>query len=245
MQRAAKYVVGLTAFLSTPLLAQEPAATLRYEVASIKPHPKTGQDRMDGTNFPNGRMTATFLSLADLVRSAYDVSSEQLSGGPSWIYTERFDVNASAPADRTYSEQDFRFMLQALLLERFALKLHRETRDVPAFALTVSRNGSRLKESAAEEKSAATVRPGLIQFSKVSLGALTATLPQFLGRPVVDRTGLPEKYYTFALEWGADATFTGPSIFTALEEQLGLKLDAIRAPQEFIIIHEASPPTAN
>jgi uncharacterized protein (TIGR03435 family) len=148
-------------------------------------------------------------------------------------------------------------MMQSLLAERFQLKIHREKKDMQIYALVVGKNGPRLKQSAPDEKSAATITNGLIIFSKVALPALAYNLSQLLDRPVMDRTALSENYYDFKLQWAPDSPSAldsnslsrsgngGPSIFTAIQEQLGLKLESVSAPQEILVVDHAERPSEN
>jgi uncharacterized protein (TIGR03435 family) len=230
-----------------------------FEVASIKLHVPTGQDRIGGTNFPGGRVTASFVTLRDLIISAYDLRPDQISGGPGWIYSDRYDLVAKAAGNGTPTEEELHQMMRSLLADRFRLQIHRQMKEMPVYALLVGKNGPKLKQSASDEKSSAIISQGQIIFSKIALPALAYNLSQFLDRPVLDRTGLSENYYDFKLEWTPDSnptatdpnsisvrsSYSGPSIFTAVQEQLGLKLESVRAPQEILVIDRAERPSEN
>jgi uncharacterized protein (TIGR03435 family) len=157
---------------------------------------------------------------------------------------------AKAAGEATPSEESIRQMMQALLADRFKLKLHRQTKDMPVYALVVGKNGPKLKRSALDAKSSATISNGQIIFSRVALPALAYNLSQMLDRPVLDRTSLSENYYDFKLEWTPDGSPPAPgsnasSIFTAVQEQLGLKLESARVPQEILVVDHAERPSEN
>jgi uncharacterized protein (TIGR03435 family) len=220
-----------------------------------------------------------------LLTLAYDVREFQISGGPGWISTERYDIMAKAgDASDSGSSDDPRKMtdeqrkavadqmrerLRALLAERFQLTSHRETKEQSVYALVVGKSGSKLQESQMKEGDAGRGRMmmGRGQFSGqgVALQMLTQSLSSQLGRPVIDRTGLKGNF-DFKLEWtpdpgqsggpfggglppGADAPpppdSNGPSVFTALQEQLGLRLESQKGPVEMLVIDKVEKPSEN
>jgi uncharacterized protein (TIGR03435 family) len=219
---------------------------------------------------------AVGVTLRRLVGGAYD--GLQVLGGPAWIDSDRFDINARASGDVPPSE--IVRMVRSLLTDRFKLVLHTETREMPVYLLTTSRGdrrpGPSLRES--DAKCAQDARnyvpqlaPGPPPCGDFRLGAraLTArgmTMPRLAGvlrgrvdRPVLDRTDLAAAY-DLELEWSSDLglqqappgaagasalTPEGVSLFTALQEQLGLKLDPARGPVDVIVIDSAEPPTSN
>jgi uncharacterized protein (TIGR03435 family) len=255
--------------------AQPAPAPLTFEVASVKP--SGGDDHRVGIQFmPGGGLRTTGTTLKFLVTFAYDVRDFQVSGGPGWINSDRFDIVAKsergspeseAPADlrnmtdaqmKTTAEQ-MRLKLQALLADRFQLTLHHETKEQPVYALVVGKNGSKLKESevkAGERRRMMRMGRSELNAEGVAIDMLTNTLSNVLGRPVIDRTGLKGNY-DFKLQWtpdpgqsggpfggppppGADAPPppdpNGPSIFTAVQEQLGLRLESQKGPVDLIVI---------
>jgi uncharacterized protein (TIGR03435 family) len=164
----------------------------------------------------------------------------------------RFDIAAKAEGDAPRSEEEFRQMLQSLLRDRFHLATHRETRDTPVYALVMDKGGPKFRESAPDAN-------GVLRMARRSqITASGGTMAQLVGwfsnlnevdRPVVDQTGLPGRY-DFMLEWsnsfaGDALDSTLPSIFTAIREQLGLKLEPRRAPLEILVIDHAEMPTSN
>jgi uncharacterized protein (TIGR03435 family) len=240
----------------------------RFEVASIKEN-KTN-DGIVSIQTQKGRYLARGFTLAALIRNAYRVQEFHIVGGPEWINTERFDVEA------TFAEVDapqVNLMLRALLAERFKLAVHNEERERPIFALTLARAdkrlGPQLQQSATDCATAkgpdacgSTVAPGFIrlrgrtmaQFAE-SLSTLTIT-GSSLNRLILDRTGLagsfnvtlkftPENIPPAGIPGVPPVDPNGPSIFTALQEQLGLKLEATNAMVPVLVVDSASRPTPN
>jgi len=247
--------------LSWVLHAQPAPPPATFEVVSIKP------SRPDAVGMffrpqPGGGLRTTNITVKMLLFYAYGVREFQISGGPAWIDSARYDITAKAepspgsdspPGDQTGKR------VQAMLTDRFHLAFHRETKEAPVYALVVARSGPRLKEDREGEVqrirvSPATTRQGQAQIDVQAspVRALTGALANTLGRPVLDKTGLPGKY-DLHLEWtpeparaAADPSLPdGPSIFTALHEQLGLRLDSQRAPVEMLIIDHVEKPSEN
>lgn len=248
------------------------SSQLRFDVASVKVN--NANDGIVFNQAQKGRYTLVGYTLAALIRSAYRVQEFQIVGGPEWINSQRFNVEATyAENPGVPSQTDL--MLRTLLAERFKLTLHNETRERPVFALVLARTdrrlGSQLEKVAidcATAKGAAacstSVGPGFIrlrgrtmtQFAE-SLSTLTIT-GSSLNRLIVDRSGL-DGQYNLTLKFtpenippqgSAPPGFpqvdpNGPSIFTALQEQLGLKLDSQRAQVNVLVVDRAEPPTEN
>ena len=186
-------------------------------------------------------------------------------GGPSWASTAAFDVEGKAEDPSTTTEQQLLMMLQTLLTERFKLKFHRETQELSGLVLTVSKNGPKLKEAPAGEQpnftmpgSASILSPS-ITGRDVPIGTLIDFLSQRLGRIVTDKTGLTGRY-DFSMTWAPNETElapngaranaasgdqTSPSLMTALQEQLGLRLESAKGPVEVLVIDSVSKPSEN
>jgi uncharacterized protein (TIGR03435 family) len=221
------------------------AQRLEFEVASIKPVERpTG-----GTTWhtANGEFRGT-ADLRSLIEFAYDVRLHQLSGGPGWMDSAGFTIDAKPdPAKqipRGYAP--IREMMRSLLEDRFKLAVHWETRQQPVYELVLARSGLKMKQAD---------KPGNIQFDTgrlASSGATAATLAMMLEGPldrlVIDKTGIAG-LYVFSLEWAPDDTpadlATSPSLFTAIQEQLGLRLQSATGPVEMLIIDHAEKPTEN
>lgn len=225
-------------------------AQATFEVASIKPH--AGAVTAWGGSFHGPRLTETAITLRELIEDAYDLRNDQILGGPGWIASDRYDIDAKAEGDAaltaTLTKVQQQQMLQALLADRFQLKVHREIKEMPVYALVVGKNGSKLKESSADAKGPNFVRgttAGMhMEASKGTMENLARQLSLTAGRPVVDQTGLTG-FYAFTLDWTSAADSDLPSVFTAVQEQLGLKLESQRAPVEMLIVDHADQPSAN
>jgi uncharacterized protein (TIGR03435 family) len=188
-----------------------------------------------------------------LIEYAYDLHDFQLEGGPSWIKTARFDIIGKmdappqdGPTDWPATKQLLQLRLQTLLGERFNLHFHRAIRDLPVYKLRVAKSGSRLVP--ATKDTGYTQGRGLLRCSSSSLSTLAAMLADSLDRTVVDETHLPG-YFSFDLRWnpdddaGADSQY--PNLFSAIEEQLGLKIVAGKGPVDVLAIDTIDLPSPN
>ncbi len=238
----------------------------KFEVASVKPSdPNVRGGRI--TRTAGNGLVAVNMTLRALVLFAYDVPGFQVSGGPGWQASEHFDIVAK-PATGDDGKGDekadinvVRARTRALLAERFGLVVHRESKELASYELGVGKNGPKMKATSGEGDGITRDR-GVLTGSGAEMNSLSRVLVMIVGRPVVDRTGLTAKY-DFKLEWADDGggglkkdgtlglptdpagETAGPSIFTALQEQLGLKLESTKAPVEMVIIDKAEKPTAN
>jgi uncharacterized protein (TIGR03435 family) len=237
---------SLALYLCLPaaLLAQPPDAADRpaFEVASIKPHlPDPGPLR-SSSSIETGGINFTNVTLQSCIRRAYGVPPNRISGGPDWLTEERYDIVAKAAAAAPKAR--LMPMLQTLLEDRFQLRLHRETKELPIYALVAAKNGPKIrpgKEDGGAEMGGAT---HLIDSRGMTMTALAGVLPrlsQEVDRPVFDMTGLTG---AFDITFDVD-TDSSQSIFTALQEQLGLKLEPRKAPVEVLIIDDAAKPSNN
>jgi uncharacterized protein (TIGR03435 family) len=242
-------VVTLIAFTSSAVRSQ---ATPAFEVASIRLN-KTGI-RGGSMEFPKGgeRFTATNMPFGALVLVAYNITVRQLSGPE--VLSEKYDV--SAKADHAVSPDVMLRMLQALLADRFKLVVRHETKEVPVYALITAKGGPKLHRSDPPESEIATPRTparaigtesrGGYIFKNESMPDFAWALSRMAGigdRVVIDDTGLKGNY-DFDLTFGRNSPGE-PSIFSALQEQLGLKLESRKAPVEFLIIDHVETPSDN
>lgn len=237
--------VGVCLSLAALAFAQE-----RFEVASIKPHPGivtiSSDPRVRGS-----QVSATASTLLDLIATAYRVRYDEISGAPGWAASEHYDLEAKAGGQAITHEQ-MRTMLQALLADRFQLRIHREMRTVPAFSLVVAKHGPKLVESSPEEEPKSRIRADATGFHLDAARQTMAKLAERLasngaGGPVTDRTGLTG-LYTFQLNWAqptAARESEFPPLAVALQEQLGLKLEATKGSAEFIVIDHVERPSKN
>ena len=243
---AGKIAIGLLAWC---LFGQE-AATPRFEVASVKVS-SAGPGESSGVTTNLGRISAHNVTLRRCVRSAYDVQDAQIVGGPKWFDEDRYNIDAKAPGPA--GEHALMAMLQTLLAERFGLTLHREKRAMPGYALVAGKGGLKAKvsepgkSSTSSNNSAAYVRA-----VGCSMQHLAELLSAALHVPIADLTETPG-VFDFTLEWkpedlrapAPDTPLGGPSIFAALQEQLGLKLQAGKIPTEVLVIDSAGKPSEN
>jgi uncharacterized protein (TIGR03435 family) len=215
------------------------------------------------------RFYAKNFTLNRLVGVAYNLNPRMISGGPAWADSDVFDILAATPGEVQPNLDEQMSMLRRLLTDRFNLTFHREPKTLPIYALTVARSGSKLKESTAAPEALPelinVVYPDPAGFY-VKLPARNATMAQFaammqravLDRPVVDQTGLSGKY-DFDLEFTPDESqFDGtlnrsstgdgspkPGLFAALQQQLGLKLEATKGPVDVLVIDKVERPSEN
>ncbi len=239
------------------------AQQLKFDAASVRVN-KSGERKWALPRPEGGRFVATNVSLGMLVVNAYGVPAYLVSGGPGWLNSDRFDVEGRAQGNPI--RQQYGLMLQALLEDRFKLAVHRETRQLPVYELVVSKGGTKLKESkCVGEPSPANPCGGFsvslhgsIIGREVGVSEFAANLGSLLSREVIDKTGLAGNY-NFDLHWTADDTTlrgpgdpddpppdpSGPSLFTALQEQLGLELKSSKGPVEMLVIDHAEKPDEN
>jgi uncharacterized protein (TIGR03435 family) len=256
------------ALLSTCEVFAQSAATRptfdEFEVASIKPaiiDERGSYIKMQSAH----RFFVKNYTLKALVAAAYNLTARAISGGPAWAGSDRYDILAGTPGELQPNPDEQMSMLRKLLADRFKLTFHREPKEFSIYALTVAKNGPKLKESTAPPDKL----PELINVvfpDRVSLPARNATIAQFasmmqrgvLDRPVVDETGLFGRY-DFDLEWADDESQFGgrlrkrastdgpdkPDLFAAMQQQLGLRLEATKGPVEALVIDQVEKPSAN
>jgi len=242
-------------------LAQTPPPPT-FEAASVRVN-SSGQARMSGG--VRGRTySAVNMPLRPIIASAYELSLQtfRLVGGPAWIGADRFDITGTVPEGST--RRELPLMLRALLADRFKLVVHAETRETPIYTLVVARAdgtiGAGLRKADVDceavpldrDRCQSQINDKIIGRGQ-SLGSLAQMLSPFAGRQVVDRTGLTGRF-DFDLEFpelaagpggSGPAADTGGSVFTAVQEQLGLKLTSTRGPVEFVVIDSVEHPTEN
>jgi uncharacterized protein (TIGR03435 family) len=241
-----------------------------FEVASIKPN-KSGSGSSH-SGFDDGRFTATNIQLKTLLQyDAYEIPGPQILGGPGWLSSERFDIEAKV--DDTVANQLKtlgrdqgnllrKLLVQQLLADRFKLAVHWETKELPVYALVVAKNGPKFRKSK-DIKDGTSISSGNGRYTAQGVTmaklaqSLTQVLARELGRIIIDKTSIEGKFdlaFTWTPENGSAAMVNtsnetsappGPSIFTALQEQLGLKLESTRGPVETLVIDHIEEPSAN
>jgi uncharacterized protein (TIGR03435 family) len=227
-----------------------------FEVASIKPS-RAEPGSVSGVTSERGRIIARNVTLRRCIRGAYNVPETQVLGGPKWIDDERYDIEAKAAGPA--GDHDLMIMLQSLLAERFKLVFHREKRLMPGYALVVGRGGLKAQRSAPDAPSFTHSRRGGIDAQASTMANLAQKLSDAVHLPVADFTAI-EGPFDFKLQWTDDAQAkppsagdkpgtvpvdAGPSIFAALQEQLGLKLESRKVPTEVLVIDRAVKASEN
>jgi len=264
----------------TPVPAPDPNVPVYFEAASIKPSDSAAQNRSIRRQ-PGGRFSTVNMPARALITFAYQLQDYQLLGGPSWLPNDRFDIVAKMEGDPPpvlpgTGADHMMLALRSLLADRFKFKMHRETREMDIYALTMARPGGKpgpaLKPAsdACRQQMAGRGAPapggppppicgiqtsaGRIRFGDFPLSLFASSISGQLGRFVVDRTGLNgnwefELTYTPEVRGnapaGADTPPTdpnGPSLFTAVQEQLGLKLEATKGPVDVVVIDSIEKP---
>lgn len=261
-----------------------------FDVASIKPDKSAGMGGrvMFGMRWSPDGLTTTGTTLQALIRLAYRVQEpSQIIGGPSWIKTERYDIQAKV--DESVADELGRLtpeqgkpvrehMLQVLLADRFKLTVHHETKELPVYALVIAKNGLKIREAKPDENYSNGIKgadghasgKSSIEFGRgqltgqgvpiASLAQLLSQQPELDGRVVLDRSGLTGNY-NFTLHWtpenamlngsmpgsdnNASSSDSGPSLFTAIQEQLGLKIESTRGPVDALVIDHIEHPSEN
>ncbi|HLG58848.1 MAG TPA: TIGR03435 family protein [Vicinamibacterales bacterium] len=242
-----------------PIAADTPAV---FDVATIRP----ANPDMSGKIFTvRGRQVTTInTTVNDLITFSYGLHERQISGGPAWAGKDKYDVTGAPAGQGLPTLPQMRTMIQQLLADRFKLSFHRDKRNLPVYSITVASGGPKLTRNDSNPNGL----PGLLFRGLGVLPGSNATIDDLasvmqsavLDRPVVDRTGLPGRY-DFMLRWTPDETqFAGldvrvpapsnsvdapPALFTAFQEQLGLKLESTRAPVEVLVIDRIDRPSEN
>jgi uncharacterized protein (TIGR03435 family) len=229
-----------------------------FEVASVRPSAPNAS--WGGIEITPGRFAAMNVSTRAIFKEAFGVRDFEILHPPDWFDSQRYEIIAKM--EPTASESSIHEMLQNLLAERFRLEIHLESRDTQVYALTQAKNGTKLQPLKTDEKGRVSRKgAGIVAGSKASTRQLAEALSDvmlngraILDRPVLDRTGLSQNLYDFTLTWtpepgqfGNSSTSgpSGPSLFTAIQEQLGLKLETQKAQVQFIVIDRLEKATAN
>lgn len=246
---------------------------ISYDVVSIKPDHASDIGTHIHVSEDKDSFLATGVTAKYLIELAYEVRDFQISGGPSWADSEKYAINAKIDEDtvealkklpREQGSGRRQLMLQSLLVERFKLKLSHSSKELPIYALAVAKNGPKLSQAAnpAGPSGSSSNKRGEVTITGMPMSSFADWLSRQLGRKVVDKTGLQGKY-DFSLRWsperltpiGGNAAnanaatpspdSSGVSIFTALQEQLGLKLESQKGPVEILVIDSIERPSEN
>jgi uncharacterized protein (TIGR03435 family) len=257
--RAMRTLIPITSFLFSfaPAFAQAPAARPEFDVASVRRNLSGSRPWLVPP--VSGRFTATNVTLRLLIGVGWP---QKISGGPSWVVTDGYDVSAIAP-EPNVSADEFSLMMQNLLKDRFALRVHTETHEARVYVLLPAKDGLKLPDAKHEPClygrkapdadpqagcGAMSVTPESIANEKISMQLFAGVLGHLLGRPVLDRTGFTGSFKVrleFAPVAPGDTDSTKPSIFAALEEQLGLRLESQKGTEEVLVIDHVERPSEN
>ena len=245
------------------LLAAAVQAQTGAYIASVKEN-KSPDARGLSEYYPGGRFTATAITVQTLLRTAYRIQNYQLAGAPEWLSTKRYDIVAKADSNPPPQQQ----FLQALLKDQFKLAVHNETRELPVFALAMAKTDGKpgpqlrksdfdcgaylssahpLPEAGKVSPCSGRINRGDLSAKSIPVTQLASILAPLVGRFVLDQTGLTGRF-DVELMWAPDeaaADGAGPSIFTSLQEQLGLKLISEKAPVEVLVVDHVEEPASN
>jgi uncharacterized protein (TIGR03435 family) len=225
-----------------------------WEVVAVKPSDPNDRGDHGGVHGPH--VTLENQTVESLLSFGYNVQRNQIVDVPGWAKTEHWDVDGIADTNGEPNVLQLQGMARKVLAERFGLKLHRVQRQMPVFALTVSKGGPKLTPNTRspdgqpnEHRRAAGAGWQMYAYTNTSMPVLALDLLSYVDRPIVDQTGLSGRY-DFQLKWLTDddhATDTDapPGLFTAIQEQLGLKLEAVKAPADVLVVDRVERPGAN
>ncbi len=245
-----------------PVPPMDPNANPSFDVATIKPSKPDAQGKLFVVDRAGKFRTLNF-TLGEMISTAYGVQAKQVVNAPEWVWTEKFDVQAQPDTPGSPSRAQLMGEVQRLMADRFQLKFHRDKKELPALVITVDKSGSKLKPSEGDPKGL----PGLFFGGVGVLRVNNATISDFtslmqsavLDRPVVDHSGLTGRY-DFTLKWTPDeaqlaqmgmkapateAADAPPNLFTALPEELGLRMESAKTPVEVLVIDKVEKPSDN
>jgi uncharacterized protein (TIGR03435 family) len=227
---------------------QTPAQPPAFEAASLKV--STALDNGTDRDTTPGAMTIRNFSLRSLIRVAYGVKEYQVIGGPKWMDSDRYNINAKAAGPA--KDPELMLMLQTLLTERFKLEVHRQSKSTSGYALVVAKSGLKIKPVADHGNDSTSSHGGSLAAKGVSMARLSEWLARRLSVPVVNATGV-SGVFDFKLEWTPEETSPGTpssagpdfSLVAALQEQLGVKLEARKVSMEMIVVDRAEKVSEN
>jgi uncharacterized protein (TIGR03435 family) len=272
MKKVMLLVSAIAAMPGSPLFAQDPSpapkmmaadARPQFEVATIKPS-RSGEAGGTLRVSPSGLVNLTNFPVMLVIQFSYNVPRRQISGGPSWLESEKFDIVGKPDREGTPSMSQLRAMLLNLLADRFQLSVHHEKKELSVYALTVAKAGPKLTEDSGKPNGLPTFSGRGPQGRSVQNSTMAEFASDLQGtladRPVVDQTGLGSKRYDFILKWtpnafamngatgappAADNPDAPPDIFAAIQQQLGLKLESTKAEMDVIVVDDIEKPSEN
>jgi uncharacterized protein (TIGR03435 family) len=236
--------MAVAALLASAALAQ---STMEFEVVSIKPV-SPGSEGAETRILPGGRYVGHNVDIPRLIRNSFLVEDPRISGLPGWARSDTYDIEARTAKGVEIAPGSISRLMLSILESRFQFRFHRETREIPVYALEVRKGGLKAKPHAGEltPSMSTNSNSGVVTFkaSKASMKDLAAALTRQVGRPVIDRSGVTGDF-DFNLEWSSDqAAEPGTSVFSALQT-LGLRLVPAKGPADFIVIDHVERASEN
>lgn len=242
-------IIVLSALAAVAAFAQTPVT---FEVASIRPHVAQGDAGSEGSStdvLPGGRLSCSNVNVRKLLRNAFLVEDSEMTGAPGWVDSASYDIEAKTAGGVAITRDNIQQLMESLLVTRFHLQYHRETRESTVFSLEAMKSPARLKLAAADEAPSismnSTAGTTTLHAGKISMKDFAAAMTRQMGRPVVDHTGLAGEF-DFDMTWSRDqaADATVPSIFAALQG-LGLRLVSTKGQVGIIAIDRVERPSEN
>jgi uncharacterized protein (TIGR03435 family) len=227
-----------------------------WDVVSVKAHDPSDPSNSQSLTFNGRQFVMVNRAVEGMLLFAYGLQKAQLVGAPHWIETERWDVQGLPDVPGHPSLKQMQSLTRKLLEERFGLKLRTEIKELDVYAITVGKGGEKIARSAGDPNGPPSENENsnggvvTMRMTNMSMGEFAPDLGYFVGRPAVDQTGLAGRY-DFQLKWTADESkapadgSAPPGMFTAIQEQLGLKLEPAKAPVEVLVVDAVERPSAN
>jgi uncharacterized protein (TIGR03435 family) len=227
-----------------------------WDVVSVKAHDPNDPSNNQSMSMNGRQFVVVNRTVQGMLLFAYGMHKKEIVGAPGWTETERWDVQGVLDVPGHPSLKQTQSLTRKLLEERFGLKVHRETKELAVYTITVARSGEKLTRSAGDpngtpdENERSNGGVVTMRMTNMSMGELAPDLGYFLDRPAVDRTGLAGRY-DFQLKWTSDESRVPadgdapPGLFTAIQEQIGLKLEPVKVPVEVLVVDAVERPSAN
>jgi uncharacterized protein (TIGR03435 family) len=227
-----------------------------WDVVSVKARDPNDTSNNQSLNFKGRQFFMVNRTVQGMLLFAYGLQRVQIVGAPHWIETERWDVQGVPDVPGHPSLKQMQSLTQKLLGERFGLKVHRETKELAVYAITVAKGGEKIAPSAGDPNSPPSENENsnggvvTMRMTNMSMGEFAPDLAFFLDRPAVDQTGLTGRY-DLQLKWTADESkaptdgSAPPGLFTAIQQQIGLKLEPVKAPVEVLVVDAVERASAN
>ncbi len=246
------FLLGLSQTAKEPSMAAD--GSPRFEVAVIKQSDPNSTRQGWSCESEGHHITCVDITLDDIVAIAYGIHIKQIAGAPDWFAKAKFDVNGVPDLPGVPNAKQEQQMYQKLLADRFHLVFHREKREMPVYAITIAKGGPILTPADPNATGSNTGNSGgsgfrTLKFTNISMADLALNLSLYEDRPVIDQTSLTGRY-NFSLKWTYDVSKEDgpgmpPSLFTAIKEQIGLRLDAVRRPAEVFVVDQVERPSDN